>query len=198
MTRIPFRTWLLPALLAALLLPACGGDDGGDETFPTEPDSTGPPPTPFVEDSLVFRRLDGSVIEMGGSSLHCCGLYDPGWANEHAIRVMYWPPTLQTNSWSITILTGATAPGSVHTLPINVVRPHKVPAVQLFVHGGEYSSETDEASGTITLHSFECAASTMSLDFSVDAVLDSEYSDGSQVTVQGRFRAVFPRTACPG
>jgi hypothetical protein len=198
MTRIPRRTWLLPALLVVLLLPACGGDDGGDKTFPTEPDSTGPPPSPFVEDSLVFRRLDGSVIEMGDSTLHCCGLYDPGWANEHAIRVMYWDPTVQKNSWSMTILTGATVPGSVHTLPIHVVAPHKVPAVLLFVHGGEYSSEMDDASGSITLHSFECAASTMSVDFSVDAVLDSEYHDGGQITVQGRFRAVFPRTACPG
>jgi hypothetical protein len=185
------RAWFLPALLGLVLSQGCG-EDGGQKKFPTAP-----PPTPFVEDSLVFRQLDGSVIEMGDSTLNCCGLFDPGFVNEHAIRVMYWDPTLQKNAWQLVILTGATTPGSVYTLPTLPVAPHKAPAVSLFVHGGEYSSSTQQASGTITLHSFECAASTMSVDFSVDAVLDAELAGGGQITVRGRFRAVFPRTTCP-
>jgi hypothetical protein len=145
----------------------------------------------------VFQQLDQTVIEMGDSTVTCCGLFDPGFVNEPAIRITLYDPSFQENSWSITILTEATSPGSVHTLPTKVIAPHRVPSVLLFVHGGEYSSEPDESSGTITLHSFECGASTTSVDFSVDATLQSEYWDGGQITVQGRFRAVFPRSPCP-
>lgn len=40
-------------------------------------------------------------------------------------------------------------------------------------------------------------ASTTSLDFSVDATLESETSHGSTITVEGRFRAVYPRNEYP-
>lgn len=190
------RIWMIPIALSLLtFLPACSDDDepptGPLQTLSPSP-SPSPEPDPFVEDSLVF----GSGIEMGDDVVTCCGLYDPSFTNEPAIRVMLYDPTLQKNAWSITILTGATTPGTVHTLPIKVAAPHKVPSVLLFVHGGEYSSEPEEASGTITLHSFACGATTTSVDFSVDATLQSEYHDGGQVNVQGRFRAVFPKSPC--
>lgn len=191
------RVWRIPVLLGlVMLLPACGGDDdsrGGNRITPP----TSPPPSPFVEDSLVFRAAGGTVIEMGDSAITCCGLYDPGFINERVIRIIYYDPTLQEQSWVIEILIDATAPGSVHTLPTHPVAPHKVPYVTLFAHFGEYSSSEELASGTITLHSFECGASTMSVDFSVDATLESETMHGSTITVEGRFRAVYPKTACP-
>lgn len=175
-----------------VVLPACGGDDdkgGGDPMSP--------PPSPFVEDSLVFRAAGGAVIEMGDSVITCCGLYDTGFTNERVIRIIYYDPTLQEQSWMIEILIDATSPGSVHTLPMDPVAPHKVPYVTLFAHFGEYSSSEELASGTITLNSFECGASTTSVDFSVDATLESETMHGSTITVEGRFRAVYPRTECP-
>ncbi|HEV8694792.1 MAG TPA: hypothetical protein VGQ93_11520, partial [Lysobacter sp.] len=84
-----------------------------------------------------------------------------------------------------------------HTLPTHPVPPHAVPYVTLFAHFGEYSSSEELASGTITLHSFECGATTTSVDFSVDATLESETMHGSTITVEGRFRAVYPRNECP-
>jgi len=181
------RAWLLPALLGLVLCTGCGDDD-----TPTKP-----PPTPFVEDSLVFEQLNGSVIEMGDSTLTCCGPFDPSFVNEDAIRVILWDPTLQKNSWQLLILTGAATAGSVYTLPTTTVAPHRVPAVSLFVHGGEYSSSTEKASGKITVHSFECGASTISVDFSVDAFLYAELAGGGWIAVRGRFRAVFPKAFCP-
>jgi hypothetical protein len=187
----------LPALLGLVaLLPACGGDDENRGRDPIAP-PTSPPPSPFVEDSLVFRTAGGSVIEMGDSAITCCGLYDPGFINERVIRIIYYDPTLQEQSWMIEILIDATTPGSVHTLPTHPVPPHAVPYVILFAHFGEYSSSEELASGTITLNSFECGATTTSLDFSVDATLESETNHGSTITVEGRFRAVYPKTECP-
>ncbi|HEX5030299.1 MAG TPA: hypothetical protein VFX78_02435 [Candidatus Eisenbacteria bacterium] len=174
------------------ILPGCSDDDHGSKSItPTKP-----PPTPFVEDSLVFRTSGGSVIEMGNSAITCCGFYDPGFINERTMRVMYYDPTLQEKSWVIQILIDAAGQGATYTLPANPVPPHKVPTVTLFAHFGEYSSDEEMASGTITLNSFECGASTMSVDFSVDATLESETSHGSTISVQGRFRAVYPKTEC--
>jgi hypothetical protein len=188
------RRWLMPALLGlVVLLPACDGDNDDDPMQPP----TSPPPSPFVEDSLVFRTSGGTVIEMGDSSITCCGLYDPGFINERVVRIIYYDPTLQEQSWQVLILIDATTPGSIHALPTEPVPPHKVPYVSLFAHFGEYSSSTEEASGTITLHSFECSVSTTSVDFSVDATLESETMPWSTIAVEGRFRAVFPRTECP-
>ncbi|HET9939917.1 MAG TPA: hypothetical protein VFR25_02330 [Candidatus Eisenbacteria bacterium] len=133
---------------------------------------------------------------MGDSVLTCCGHYDPGFINERVIHVMYYDPTFQEKSWNIEILADAATQGAVYTLPTTVVPPHKVPYVTLFAPSGEYSSSEQLASGTITLNSFECGASTISVDFSVDATLESETSHGSTITVQGRFRAVYPKTEC--
>jgi hypothetical protein len=189
------RGWLILALFGLVVfLSACGDDNRGGHPM-TPP--TSPPPSPFVEDSLVFRTAGGTVIEMGDSAITCCGLYDPGFINERVIRIIYYDPTLQKQSWVIEILIDATAPGSVHTLPTHPVPPHAVPYVALFAHFGEYSSSEELASGTITLHSFGCGATTTSVDFSVDATLESETMHGSTITVEGRFRAVYPRNECP-
>lgn len=192
-----FRSWLLAALLGLVVfLPACGRDGDDRGIGPVTP-PTSPSPSPFVEDSLVFRSAGGAVIEMGDSAITCCGLYDPGFINERVIRIIYYDPTLLKQSWVIEILIDATTPGSVHTLPTHPVPPHAVPYVTLFAHFGEYSSSEELASGTITLHSFECGATTTSVDFSVDATLESETMHGSTITVEGRFRAVYPRIECP-
>lgn len=187
------RGWLTPTLLGLIVLVSACGDDDNRTTKPP----TSPTPSPFVEDSLVFRTAGGTPIEMGNDAITCCGLYDPGFTNERVIRIIYYDPTLQEQSWMIEVLIDATTPGSVHTLPMDPVAPHKVPYVTLFAHFGEYSSSEELASGTITLHSFECGATTTSVDFSVNATLESETMHGSTITVEGRFRAVYLKNECP-
>jgi hypothetical protein len=63
--------------------------------------------------------------------------------------------------------------------------------------GSEWSSDTEESSGTITVHSFQCTTTTMQIDFSVDAILGSELAGGPSIGVQGTFHATFPRLSCP-
>lgn len=193
MTRLTLRVLFLALL--TILSSGCGGDEKPPTTAKLPTPSPSPEPEPFLEDSLVFGNPPGIV--MGESTLTCCGLYDTGFVNEPVIRIRFWDPAFQKNGWSITLLTDAAAPGTVYTLPLPVVPPHKVPTVVLFVAGGEYSSDTDGSSGTITIHSFACGATTTSIDFSVDAILHSEYWDGGQIEAKGRFRAVFPKSDCP-
>jgi len=51
-----------------------------------------------IADSLVFTRSDSSVVEMGPTPLVCCGIYDPGFVNEPAMRIVLYDPASQKPS----------------------------------------------------------------------------------------------------
>jgi hypothetical protein len=179
------------------LLLACGRDDP-NPTRPAPPGSSDPPvTTPVVADSLQFT-VGGSAITMGTTPLVCCGLYDAGFVNERAMRVVFYDPANQKAGWQLLILIDRAQEGEVATLPTPVVAPSKVPRISMFVPtlGNEYSSDTDESSGTITVHSFRCSSSAVEVYFSVDATLHSEFWDGGSIQIRGAFRGTFPPRAC--
>jgi len=180
---------LLPAL--ALLL-ACHRDE--------KPRLLNPGPvTTVVVDSLVFTRADSTVLTMGSTPLVCCGLYDPGFVNERAMRIVLYDPANQKPGWEILVLIDRAVAGATTTLPTTVVPPSKVPHVSMFVAdiGNELNSDSEDSSGTITVHSFQCTATTIQIDFSVDAILGSELGGSPSMRVQGAFQATFPMGACP-
>jgi hypothetical protein len=185
-------TWVPRLLLgAALVSLACHRHD--------KVVAPGTPVVTVVVDSLTFTRADSTVVESGATPFVCCGLYDPGFVNEHAMRIVMYDPANTKVGWQILILTDRAQAGAVTTLPTVVVPPSKVPHVSMFAADSlnELSSDTEESSGTITVHSFECTSTAIRIDFSVDAVLGSEFGDGPSMRVQGAFRAAFPATACP-
>jgi hypothetical protein len=89
--------------------------------------------------------------------------------------------------------------GATTILPTTVVPPSKVAYVSMFVAdlGNDLNSDTDESTGTITVHSFSCCPTAMQLDFDVDAVLGSEFAGAPSMRVQGSFQATFPAQSCP-
>jgi hypothetical protein len=138
-------------------------------------------------------------MSAGATPLACCGLYDPSFVNEHAMRIVMYDPTQQKPDWHILILTNRAQAGAVTTLPTVIVAPSKVPYVSMFVADSlnELSSDTENSSGTITVHSFSCSATAIQIDFSVDATLGNEFKDGPSLDVKGSFRATFPMQSCP-
>jgi len=183
------RLTLVPLLTLVVLLPAC------HKKKPNEP----VPVETVIESSLVFQRADSTFVAMGETPLVCCGLYDPGFVNERAMRITFFDPAGQKSGWQFLILIDRAQAGATTTLPTVVVAPAKVEYVSMFVSDppNELASDTSESSGTIVLHSFSCTDTAMSLDFTVDAVLGSEFSDGPQMRVTGTFRATFPAESCP-
>ena len=175
--------WML--VLAAVLCAGCGDDK-----------STAPVQTVIV-DSLVFTRGGGGVVAMGTTPRVCCGLYDPGFVNERAMRIVFYDPSNQDPGWQILVLVDRAQPGTVTTLPTQVVPPSRVPWVSMFVSEGEQSSSSEESSGTITVQSFHCDASHMHIRFHADATLASELAGGPTMDVNGTFEATFPATSCP-
>ena len=155
----PFSLVLIAALL---VLPGC------KRHKTTEP----APVVTVVENHLVFQRSDSTVVEMGTEPLVCCGLYDPGFVNERAMRIVLYDPANQKAGWQILILIDRALQGATTTLPTVVIPPSHVPYVSMFV-SNEQSSDADDSSGTIVVHSFSCTTTAMSLDFIVDAVLGS-------------------------
>ena len=190
------RSIPLLLLVGASLFLACG-DDGTAVKPEPEPE---PFPGTVVQDSLVFQRSDSTIIEMGTTPLVCCGLFDPGFVNEPAMRVVLYDSAFQKAGWQIIILTNRAVPGATTTLPTTVVPPSKIEHVSMFVTtalGGEWSSATEESSGSIVVHSFQCTSTTIRLDFSVDAILGSEVAGPSPIRARGTFRATFPAQSCP-
>src|SRR6266850_1537368 len=172
-----------------LLLAACNSSN------PVAPG----PVTASVTDSLAFTRAGSSTpVTVGATPLACCGLYDPSFVNEHAMWIVMYDPAVQTG-WQILILTNRAQAGAVTTLPTAIVAPSKVPYVSMFVADSlnELSSDTEESSGTITVHSFSCSGTAIQIDFSVDATLGSESANSPAMDVKGTFRATFPMQSCP-
>jgi len=160
------------------------------------------PVTFSVTDSLTFTRAGSSTpVVMGTMPLVCCGLYDPSFVNEPAMRIVLYDPDAQKPGWQILILTNRAQAGAVTTLPTVVVAPSKVPHVSMFVadieNGNELNSDSQESTGTITVHSFSCTATAIQIDFSVDATLGSEFANAPSMEVHGTFRATLPMHSCP-
>jgi hypothetical protein len=155
-----------------------------------------------IADSLVFTRAGSStLVSMGTTPLVCCGLYDPSFVNERAMRVVFYDPANLKPGWQILILTDRALAGATTTLPTVVVAPNKVEKVSMFVAdlatGNELASDTNNSAGTITVHSFSCDASAIRIYFSVDATLGSEFAGGATMDVHGAFEATFPAASCP-
>lgn len=181
-------------LVVGLVAAGCSDDDG-----PAANTAPGNPVQVSIADSLIFTRADSTVVAMGESTLVCCGLYDPGFVNERAMRIVRYDTGTPKPGWQILVLIDRAVAGAVTTLPTAVVPPSKVPYVSMFVAdlANELSSETAGSSGTITVHSFSSTPARFGIDFSVDAVLGSEFGGGPSMRVQGTFQATFPAQSCP-
>jgi len=175
--------------IALTFLLACSED----HTTKPEPVAT------VIADSLVFISGGVPVDSMGTTPLVCCGLYDPSFVNERAMRIVFYDPADQKPGWQILILTDRAQAGASTTLPTSVVPPSKIPAVSMFVAtlGNELSSDAEGSAGTITVHSFSCDATKIQVHFSVDATLASEFGGGPTMDVTGAFQATFPAASCP-
>jgi len=192
-TAAPAKFLRAPLSILAIALTfflACSGDDE-----PTKPQ----PVSTVIADSLVFLQGGVPIDSMGTTPLVCCGLYDPGFVNERAMRIVFYDPADQKPGWQILILTDRAQAGATTALPTSVVPPSKIPAVSMFAAtlGDEFSSDAEESAGTITVHSFSCDATKIQIHFSVDATLASEFSSGATMDVTGAFEATFPAASCP-
>src|SRR6185503_11477026 len=112
------RVSVLIATVALVVVAACKREHKPTTPIPAET---------VIADSLVFTRAGSATpVPMGTTPLVCCGLYDPSFVNERAMRVVFYDPANLKPGWQILILTDRALAGATTTLPTVVVAPSKV------------------------------------------------------------------------
>ncbi len=178
-------------LCGIAFLPACGDDHKPGSPGTPIPPATGP---------LTFTRSDSTVLSMGDTTRICCGVWDPGFIDKNALKVVIYDPSGQRGGWKLFVLADEAVADSAYSLPTAPVGEFSQSPVNLFVNdvarGNEASSSASGARGTILVHSFSCGP-PVRIDATIDAVLASELAGGSEVRARGRFRAeVTPGYPC--
>jgi hypothetical protein len=167
----------LVALVACAFAAAgCGGDEAD------------------VVDELVFRTVDGRVVEMPQEVHVWCGSWDPGGiGGSRAVRV--YAGRVENGErrrplWTLDASIEGTPVGTPIRLPrgVDAPRPRGVRLYAAWLPGHENASGFDRADGELTIEALSCEPGAR-LAFSVDATLGSEFSDGELLTVVGRFEA---------
>jgi hypothetical protein len=161
--------------MSALLL-SCGDDDND----PTGPGSS--------ENNLVFTRGDQTVISFSSDAqlFVWCGAWQEGEVDTPSLHVQF---AGLEDGWQLRAVVADVTLGQPLSFPNNFVfdQPKDV---NIFVLDppNELSTQEDESSGSITFQKLGCGSGD-EVQFSIDAVIGSEFSDGTPVSVTGTFRA---------
>lgn len=175
-----------PLVLASvLLLPLLGcGDDGPSK------------PYDGIHGPLVFTRADSSEVEFlnGAEAFVWCGHWEPDLVPVPSLHVWFGIPG-QPGYWSLQAVLSDIALGDSLFFPNTFIwdEPEGV-AIYLFDPPNELAADTDESSGFVVFNRIPCQAGSI-VDFTIDAVLGSEYGDMPTVAVRGRF--IAPVTGAP-
>jgi hypothetical protein len=169
------RIWA-PVMAAVLMLVGCGDDD-----------TVNPPGG--IDNSLVFTREDASEVEFpaGAEAYIWCGRWEQD-VSVLSLHVWFGNPE-QPGGWVLQAVVGDIEVRDTLRFP-NYFVWDQPDSVHLFLLDppNELATNTEESDGFIVFHRLPCPSGT-TVDFSIDAVMGSEYGDMSPVTVRGRFTA---------
>jgi len=183
MHRFSARGWMVVSLgLVAVVMVAagCGDDDG--------PTGSGGPP----QNTLVFTREDGTAIAFSptAQAYVWCGSWEAGVVDTPSLHVYFASLDVNTPtaSWWLRAVLADITEGDTLWFPSTFIWDDPDSA-DLFVADppNELSTDGDDSSGYIVFHQLPCENGS-TVDFSIDAVLDSEYWNLPSVSVTGRFR----------
>jgi len=161
--------------MSALLL-SCGDDDN---------DPTGPGP---IESNLVFTREDQTVISFSSDAqlFVWCGPWEEGEVDTPSLHVLF---AGLEDGWQLSAVIADVTLGEPLLFPNSFIfdQPKDV---HIFVLDppNELSTQESESGGSITFQQLGCGSGG-EVQFSIDAVIGSEVTDGTPVSVTGTFRA---------
>lgn len=142
-----------------------------------------------AEAPLVFKRTDGSVIRFAGTPRVWCG----PWDEEVARRSVHISQRGARRGWELSAVRRDIKVGRPIEFPNEFVytRPRRA---QVFVYDAaiEASTAEEESSGSMVFSRLSCKLGGV-VEFSIDAVLGSEFSDGEPVQVSGTYRGLLSK-----
>ena len=183
---------LVVLLVVAACLSACSED--------TQPAGQGTREPFDYENTLVFDGSSGGTIDFLSDYYCYCDEWESSNVTDYTFHVMggFHPDSVAAGSpvWWLKVVVDDVVPGEPIDFP-NVFIWDQPKDADLFIYDppGEYSSSADGSSGQITIHRLDCGHGG-GIEFSINAVIDSEFHDGGTVTVTGTF--VAPLTGPPG
>jgi len=169
------RIWA-PVMALVFMLAGCGDDD------------TVKPPG-GIDNSLVFTREDASEVEFpaAAKAYVWCG----PWENDvpvFSLHVWFGSPG-EPVGWELQGVVGDIEVGDTLRFPNSFIW-NQPDGVLLFLLDppNELATNTEESDGFMVFHRLPCSSGS-TVDFSIDAVMGSEFGDMPPVTVRGRFTA---------
>lgn len=178
MSSSTFLRRLFPAigLIALVLMPACDKDSS------TQPGggSSG---------ALTFMRADSTYVDLS-SATHLyvwCGDWEHEEVTVPALHIWMGSFTQGQPYWYLRAVVSDVVVGEPLAFPNNFIwdQPDSV-HIFLLDQPNELATDTEMASGTITFHQFPCPSGS-TVDFTIDAVLGSEFGGSPSVEAMGRF-----------
>ena len=169
------RILLTASVVICLLTWGCGNDGGSGPVT--------------ADDPITFVRADSSIVSFAGSTetYVWCDDWEPGEVSTPALHV--WVGTLSPDSphWWLRSVTEDIALEVPLTFPNHFIW-NEPDSVHIFLGDppNELATDTENASGTIRFHQLPCPGSGL-VEFSIDAVLGSEFGGMPPVAVRGRF-----------
>jgi hypothetical protein len=138
-----------------------------------------------ISNSVVLTRPDGSAIAVKQTFRVWCG----PWESDVRKPSIHVQAGSRSGLWQLTAVVADVRRHPVVRFPHSFVFD-KPTGGQLFAahDRNEASSAEEESSGRITLSKVQCGK-RLDIRFKVDAVLGSEFSDGTPVTMRGSFSA---------
>ena len=162
--------------LAVFGVTACGSDG------PTEPRRE--------DNSLVFTRADSSTISFRENALLYvwCGPWEDGLVDTASVQVLFGGPTSGDPNWRLRGVTANILVGQPMAFPNPFIWDQPA-GVDLFIGDppNELSTQEGSSSGSITFQRLSCATGG-EVQFTIDAVVGSEFGGGPSVRVTGGFR----------
>jgi hypothetical protein len=159
------------------------------ESSPSGPGAT--------QNSLVFTRADRSEISFSSDAFLYvwCGPWEEGLVVTPSVQVLFGGPGPGDPRWHLRAVVADVTIGQPLAFPNGFV--FDLPKdVDLFVAdlsddpANELSSQDARSSGSITFQKLQCGSGG-EIQFSIDAVIGSEFHDGPSVNVRGTFRAAI-------
>ncbi len=187
-----FRTLMLSImiLIGIFLVASCGDDD-------KNPTNGSSPATNEIIDSLTFERQDASTISMGTDFAICCGVWESGYIDKNTLKILFYDSSMQKAGWKLFVLVDEVAKDSTYTFPTAEAGQS---AISMFIAdlptGNELNSDADESMGTIKITSYSCGP-PISIEFTINATVGSEFFQGPTVSVAGTFKCTIYANPAP-
>jgi hypothetical protein len=168
-------------MLMATICISCSDDD------PSAPSA--------IQNDLVFTRADQSAIVFSSASLLFvwCGPWEEGAIPTPALHIIFGSSGPDDPFWMLRVVVTDVIVGVPMLFPNDFVfnNPRNADffvADQADNPKNECSSQDSRSSGSITFQQFECIIGG-TVQFSMDAVIGSEFGTGPSVSVAGSFKA---------